>query len=64
MPRLTAVGRDVLRKSRMVSSSCFRISGLARCRGWGDDARSRVRDCATESAARDAMAGAPRILLE
>jgi hypothetical protein len=61
-PRLTAVGRAVNRKSRSGVTCAARDSGEERNSGGGSLARrARARCCETPRAARDAMAGAPRI---
>lgn len=61
-PRLTAVGRAVNKKSRIGGTCAARDSGEERKSGGGSSARRpRVRCCETLRAARDAMAGAPRI---
>ena len=60
-PRLTAVGRAVNRKSRIGETCALRASGDERKSGGGSDRRARSRSWAKASAARDAMAGAPRI---
>lgn len=62
-PRLTAVGRAVYRNARIPSMCVFRDSLDWRYSGGGDVARPRRRCCDRESAAREAMAGAPRIFL-
>jgi len=60
-PRLTAVGRAVNRKSRIGVTWAARDSGEEKNSGDGSARRARVRCCETLRAARDAMAGAPRI---
>lgn len=60
-PRLTAVGRAVNKKSRIGVTCAARDTGEERKSGGGSARRARVRCCETLRAARDAMAGAPRI---
>lgn len=45
----------------MGETCALRASGDERKSGEGDDRRARARDWENASAARDAMAGAPRI---
>lgn len=60
-PRLTAVGRAVYRKSKSGSTCAFRAIGEVRKSGGGDALRARSRCAEKDNAAREAMAGAPRI---
>jgi hypothetical protein len=60
-PRLTAVGRAVNKKSRIGDTCALRLSGEERYSGGVWARRDRERCCETLRAAREAMAGAPRI---
>lgn len=64
-PRLTAVGLAVYRKSRIGTTCDLSASGEAKDAGESEDwSNSASRCAAKESAASDAIAGAPRIYLD
>ena len=60
-PRLTAVGRAVYKNSKIGIRCVLRVSGDLRKSGTGDASSAQERWAEKESAAKEAIAGAPRI---
>lgn len=60
-PRFTAVGRAVKRCARSSDTCCFSASVVSSQGGVGEAFSALLRWFATASAAREAIAGAPRI---
>ena len=62
-PRFTAVGLALYKKSKRGRRCALRVSGEDKKAGVGDAWSARVRCAENDSAAREAIAGAPRIYL-